>query len=98
MGYLQLLVTAFKTDLVHCFVCQRSTCSDKQHEQTEWHQWPDVLYADIYNYLIETTSKYTREKLKASVPCSTRQSRSTTLDILSVTSISGSNTCGLSLR
>ena len=31
----------------------------------EWHQWPDVLYADIYNYLIETTSEYTHEQLKA---------------------------------
>ena len=24
-----------------------------------WQNWPDVEYADIYNYLIETTSIYT---------------------------------------
>ena len=32
------------------------------NDALEWHQWPDVLYADIYNYLIETTSKYTHKK------------------------------------
>jgi len=31
----------------------------------EWHQWPDVSYPDVYNYLIETTSEYTHEQLKA---------------------------------
>ena len=31
----------------------------------EWSQWPDVLYADIYNYLILTPSTYTHEQLKA---------------------------------
>ena len=31
----------------------------------EWIDWPSVSYADIYNYLINTPSEYTHEKLKA---------------------------------
>jgi len=31
----------------------------------EWHEWPDVSYPDVFNYLIETTSEYTHEQLKA---------------------------------
>ena len=34
-------------------------------QSLEWHQWPDVSYPDMYNYLIETTSEYTHEQLKA---------------------------------
>ena len=36
----------------------------------EWYEWPDVTYADIYNFLINTTSYCTHEQLKAynSVP------------------------------
>ena len=31
----------------------------------DWQNWPDVEYADIYNYLIETPSVYTCNSLKA---------------------------------
>ena len=31
----------------------------------DWNEWPDVLYTDIYNYLIVTPSEYTHDKLKA---------------------------------
>lgn len=32
----------------------------------EWNHWPDVSYADVYNYLIILTpSLYTHEQLKA---------------------------------
>lgn len=31
----------------------------------EWSEWPDVMFADIYNYLVVTISLYTREQLKA---------------------------------
>ena len=30
----------------------------------DWNEWPDVLYADIYNYLILTPSEYTHDQLK----------------------------------
>ena len=28
-------------------------------------QWPDLVYGDLYSYLIETKGPYTKEKLKA---------------------------------
>ena len=28
-------------------------------------QWPDLLYGDVYSYLIETKGPYTKEKLRA---------------------------------
>ena len=31
----------------------------------EWHEWPDMMYADVYNYLILTPSLYTHEQLKS---------------------------------
>ncbi len=31
----------------------------------EWQNWPSVLYADIYNYFIKTSSEYTKRELKA---------------------------------
>ena len=31
----------------------------------EWSEWPGVMFADIYNYLVVTVSLYTREQLKA---------------------------------
>ena len=30
-----------------------------------WQDWPDVEYADLFCYLIETNSDYTGESLKA---------------------------------
>ena len=32
---------------------------------TRWHEWPDLMYPDIYNYLILTPSLYTHEQLKS---------------------------------
>ena len=31
----------------------------------QWHEWPDLMYPDIYNYLILTPSLYTHEQLKS---------------------------------
>ena len=31
----------------------------------EWQHWPEVEYADIYNYLVATPSAYTQDQLKA---------------------------------
>ena len=31
----------------------------------EWNEWPDVMYGDVYNYLILTPSLYTHEQLKS---------------------------------
>ena len=31
----------------------------------DWQKWPDVEYPDVYNYLIETPSLYTKDNLKA---------------------------------
>ena len=31
----------------------------------EWMEWPDVTYAEVYNYLVLTVSFYTRDQLKA---------------------------------
>ena len=31
----------------------------------DWQDWPDVQYPDVYNYLVETPSLYTRQQLKA---------------------------------
>ena len=30
-----------------------------------WHEWPNLMYPDIYNYLILTPSVYTHEQLKS---------------------------------
>ena len=30
-----------------------------------WHEWPDLMYTDIYNYLILTPSLYTYKQLKS---------------------------------
>ena len=31
----------------------------------EWQHWPEVEYADIYNYLVATPTAYTQDQLKA---------------------------------
>ena len=31
----------------------------------QWHEWPDLMYPDIYNYLILTPSLYNHEQLKS---------------------------------
>lgn len=40
--------------------CNYSRCCE-----VDWYNWPEVEYPDIYNYLIETPSLFTRESLKA---------------------------------
>ena len=30
----------------------------------EWTEWPDVMYPDVYNYLVLTVSLYTGEQMK----------------------------------
>jgi len=31
----------------------------------EWMEWPDVTYAEVYDYLVLTVSFYTRDQIKA---------------------------------
>ena len=31
----------------------------------QWHEWPALMHANIYNYLILTPSLYTHEQLKS---------------------------------
>ena len=45
----------------YCYLESRSNISDA----VEWNRWPDVTYADIYNYLVLTVSFYTQDQLKA---------------------------------
>jgi len=37
----------------------------ERRQLVEWFDWPDVVYGDIYNYLILTPSYCTHEQLKA---------------------------------
>ena len=37
----------------------------RKQDGLEWHEWPDVQYPDIYNYLIATPSPCTKEEMKA---------------------------------
>ena len=32
---------------------------------SDWQQWPEVEYPDIFNYLVTVPSLYTRDQLKA---------------------------------
>ena len=45
----------------YCYLESKNTVSGS----VEWSEWPDVMFADIYNYLVVTISLYTREQLKA---------------------------------
>ena len=42
-----------------------SMCTSSSSSSLEWYEWPEVTYADIYNFLINTTSYCTHEQLKA---------------------------------
>ena len=46
-------------------VIEKSRGAHTSKDEVEWQDWPDVLYPDIYNYLIETPGLYTKETLKA---------------------------------
>ena len=37
----------------------------RQSAVTDWQQWPEVKYPDIFNYLVTTPSLYTQDQLKA---------------------------------
>ena len=39
--------------------------STSSSASVEWYEWPEVTYADIYKFLINTTSYCTHEQLKA---------------------------------
>ena len=38
---------------------------ERQSTVTDWQQWPEVEYPDIFNYLVATPSLYTQDQLKA---------------------------------
>ena len=44
----------------YCYLESKNTVSGS----VEWSKWPDVMFADIYNYLVVTISLYTCEQLK----------------------------------
>jgi len=57
-----------KIQLLGC--CEDPHCRLERKESSrsgcvEWIDWLSVSYADIYNYLINTSSKYTHDMLKA---------------------------------
>ena len=41
------------------------TGTNNSSSLVDWYEWPEVTYADIYNFLINTTSYCTHEQLKA---------------------------------
>ena len=47
-------------DLYSCL----ESCTSSSSSLVEWYEWPEVTYADIYNFLINTTSYCTHEQLK----------------------------------
>lgn len=53
-----------KLELIRCSEDPYVTY-DRGILSAEWHNWPQVEYADIYTYLIQTPSVYTGESLKA---------------------------------
>ena len=45
--------------------CHLESSTNSSSSSVEWYEWPEVTYADIYNFLINTTSYCTHEQLKA---------------------------------
>ena len=45
----------------YCYLESKGSISNT----LEWTEWPDVSFADIYNYLVPTVNSYTRDQLKA---------------------------------
>ena len=39
--------------------------STNSSSSVEWYEWPEAMYADIFNFLINTTSFCTHKQLKA---------------------------------
>jgi len=57
-----------KLRLIYCEedpYCRLEKPSTFSGNAIEWHKWPDVMYPDVYNYLILTPSLYTHEQLKS---------------------------------
>ena len=45
--------------------CHLESSTNSSSSSVEWYEWPEVTYADIYNFLINTTNYCTHEQLKA---------------------------------
>ena len=59
--YEEKLKVADCTKDLYCYLQSKNTVSGF----VEWSEWPDEMFADIFNYLAVTISLYTREQLKA---------------------------------
>ena len=46
-------------------ITSEGTGTNNSSSSVDWYEGPEVTYADIYNFLINTTSYCTREQLKA---------------------------------
>ena len=50
----------------YCHLEGKANCFNSSRFSTvEWYEWPEVTYADVFNYLINMTSYCTFEQLKA---------------------------------
>ena len=45
--------------------CHLESSTSSSSFSVEWYEWPEITYADIYIFLINTTNYCTHEKLKA---------------------------------
>jgi len=45
----------------YCYLESKDNIADT----IEWTDWPDVMYLDVYNYLVLTISLYTGEEMRA---------------------------------
>ena len=59
--YEEILNVADCTKDLYCYLESKITVSGS----VEWSKWPDVMSADIYNYLVVLISLYTCEQIKA---------------------------------